>query len=129
ACAGALARAVDRLRNTPVEHPARAELPRRYARRVERAEGRLVPVLDRRRLRGAGETARARARDRALLPRRYADARRHLPRPAGGERAPFRHRPVAVPDVDANRRRLLRAARLRASRACTTTRRRMNGVI
>ena len=49
---------------------------------IEGAEGRLVSLLDRRRLRGAGEDALARSRDRPLLPRRRADARRHLPRAA-----------------------------------------------
>ena len=58
---------------------------------------------------GAGDAARARAGDRALLPRRRADARRHLPRPAARQRAAGVDRPRAVSDA-------ARASRPRASR-------------
>ena len=111
--ARALARARDRLRHPSAQQPARAELPDRDARRDRRAEERLVQVLDRRRVRGARDAARARAAHRPLLPRRRADDRRHLPRAADGQRAPRRVRLRAVSDADAHRGRVPRAARVR----------------
>ncbi len=97
----------------PLNNTRVLALPDRHARRDRRAEGRLVPLLVRRRVRGARDAARARARDRSVLPRRRADARRHLPRSAARERAPRRPRSRAVPDAAAHRGRVPRAARVR----------------
>ena len=87
------------------------------AGRLRRAEGRLVQVLDRHRPRGAGNEARARQGDGALLPRRRADARRHLPRAADCQRAPRFDRLGAVSDAYPHRGRVPRAAGVRRRRA------------
>ena len=92
---------------------------------AEGAEGRLVPLLDRRRLRGARDAA---ARDGATGRFCHGDAPTLadiclVPQIANARRV--RHRPVAVSDADAHRGRLQRAARVRARRACAPARRRM----
>ena len=87
------------------------------------AEGRLVPVLVRRRSRSARDAARARARDRHVLPWRRADARRHLPRAAARQCAARRPRSRAVSDAVAHRvgvRGACRRSRMRRRRDSPT---------
>ncbi len=83
----ARAGARDRLRHPPDQQPARAELPHRHARRDRGAEERLVPVLVRRRLRGAGDAARARAGDRCAS---VTATRRRSPTSASSRSSPTR---------------------------------------
>ena len=63
--------------------------------------------------------------DRPLLPRRRPDARRRLPRAAGGERAAREHGPGGLPDDRAHRRRLPGVARVRRRGAGAPARRRV----
>jgi hypothetical protein len=81
--------------------------------------------LGRRGLRGAGEDAVAGSPDRALLPRRRAHARRHLPRAADRERAAVRHRHVTLSDADTDRGGPQRIAGVRRCRTGAAAGRRM----
>jgi glutathione S-transferase len=89
------------------------EVPRARARRRAGGARALDPALDRDGLRRARVARRGRARDRTLLPRRRADARRRMPGAAAVQRAPLRLRARAVPDARGDRRTLPGAAGLR----------------
>ena len=70
------------------------------------------------------QLARRRAH-RQILSRRFADARRHLPRAAARQRAPLRHSARRLSDADPNRGELRGARRVRPSRARSPARRRV----